>query len=328
MSNRSRWGILGAASIAPAVIEGIRMGETGEVRAVASRDLGRAKSFAAKHDIPRAFGSYDELLRSGEVDIMYNPLPNSLHAEWTIKALEAGLPVLCEKPFTATTAEARTVAEVSRRVGVPVAEAFMYRFHPVYDEVMALVLQGAIGELQLIESCFTFYLEDRTGVAAAPELAGGALMDVGCYCVNFARLITGAEPSAAIATEKRTNVDDTFAGVLEFADGVLAQVQSSIGAHGRARAEIVGTQGAILLENPWFPGEEAGEIVLRRGTDTERIRTRGANCYHLETEDFALAVREKRPPRWTVDDAIANMAAIEALAASARTGAAVAINIV
>lgn len=327
MFAKARWGILGAASIAPAVIEGIRMGETGEVRAIASRDLGRAKSFAAQHEIPRAFGSYDELLQSGEVDIIYNPLPNSLHAEWTVRALEAGLPVLCEKPFTADAAEARAVADVSRRTGVPVAEAFMYRFHPLYDAVMALVLQGAIGELQLIESCFTFFLDDRGGVAASAELAGGALMDVGCYCVNLARLIAGDEPTAAIAMEKRSNVDDTFVGVLEFSDGLLAHVQSSLGAFERARAEIVGTQGAIVLEKPWFPGENAGEIMLRRGANSERISTKGANGYHLETEDFALAVREKRPPRWTVDDAIANMAAIDALAESARTGSAVAIGV-
>lgn len=320
-----RWGILGTARIAHAMVAAIRASGAGVVAAVASRDAARAQVWAQDHEIPEAFSSYEAMLESNAIDVVYNPLPNSLHAEWTIAALEAGLPVLCEKPFTTNAVEARAVAETARRTGLAVAEAFMYRFHPVYDVVVELILQGRIGELRTIESSFSFFLRDRSEIPASAELGGGALLDVGCYCVNLARLIAASEPIAAAALEKRTSVDDTFAGVLEFGDGVLAPFHCSIEAFDRSRAEIVGTDGAISVENPWFPGETAGTIYIRTESGEQCITTPGGKSYQLEALDFASAVREGRPPRWTVDDAIANMTVIDALIESAKTGAAVAI---
>lgn len=325
MKDPLRWGILGTAAIVPAVMEGIRRTTSSVVSAVASRKASRAETWAREHDVPHAFGSYETLLRSGLVDIIYNPLPNSLHAEWTIRALEAGLPVLCEKPLSVTAAEARQVAAVSRKTGMLAVEAFMYRFHPMYDVLLNTIHDGAIGDLVCIQSTFTWYLEDRTQIVASAELAGGALMDVGCYPVNLARLVAGEEPDTAAAFQHGGAVDDTLAGVLRFPSGVLAYVECSIEGYERARAEIVGTRGSIVVESPWHPGDEQARFILRRDGREETIATPGANRYQLEVEDFVEAVLTDRTPRWTVDDAIANMAAIDALLASARTGAVVPI---
>jgi len=243
-----------------------------------------------------------------------------MHAEWTIRAMEAGLPVLCEKPFTVTAAEARDVIAASKRTGQIVAEAFMYRFHPVYDEVLALIASGAIGRVTSVRSVFSFFLEDRGNIRASAELRGGALMDVGCYCVNFSRRIAGCEPVRASAFERRTTVDDTLMGLLEFPNGILAEFECSIENHSRRTAEIAGTEGAIFLENAWFPGEESARITVRRGDTEEIITTPGANNYRLESEDFVHAVRTHQPLRWGPEDAVANMSAIEALYRSVREG--------
>lgn len=325
MAEKLRWGILGTANIAPAFVAGVRQSTNGIVTAVASRDAQRAQEWAAQQNIPKSFGSYESLLDSGEVDAVYVPLPNSMHAEWCIRSLRAGLPVLCEKPLAANADEARQIQHVAEETGLPCAEAFMYRFHPLYDQLVGLLLKGIIGNIVSVRSAFSFYLSDRSEIPASPELAGGALMDVGCYCVNFARLVLGAEPEGAFAFERRSTVDDTLVGVLQFPDHVLAQVECSIEAYDRSRAEIVGSGGAIVLENPWFPGEDAGEIVVCRDAKVEHFGTPGGNGYHLEAEDFGDAVISGRPPRWTLDDAVGNMAAIDALLQSARLGAPTAV---
>jgi len=319
-----RWGILGTAGIAEQFVRGVRESGTNEIRAVASRDLARAKAWAASHDIALAFGSYDELLRSGEVDLIYNPLPNSLHAEWTIRALEGGLPVLCEKPLAANAAEARAVAEVAARTGLPVAEAFMYRFHPQWDAIFALVREGAVGKLSTLHGRFTFLLDDPSSIAASAALAGGALMDVGCYCVNFSRLVAGCEPTRVSAFEQRRAVDDTMVGLLEFPNGILAHFETSIANFERYGAEIAGTEGVIEIENPWIPGDAPTRVIVRRNDAPPReIIVPAANSYGLEAEDFVAACQDKRPPRWPIADSIANMAVIDALYQSAREGRAI-----
>ncbi len=320
-----RWGILGCASIADSVIPGIRAVPGCRVEAVASRDPAKARAWAAQRDIPRTFGSYAELLGSGEVDVVYNPLPNSLHAEWTVRAIEAGLPVLCEKPFGRNAAEARAVALVAARSGVPVAEAFMYRFHPMWDTVLAAIRGGRIGTPTSVVSRFTFRMDSRTEVAAQADLAGGSLMDVGCYCVNLARRVAGCEPSRAFAFERRTTVDDTMSGQLEFPNGILAQFESSIESDERHGAVIAGTDGSIRIDTPWFPGVDQARFVVHQGEHEETVTTPGGDGYVLEVQDFAAAARGRKAPRWGLGDAIANMAAIDALYASARTGTAVAV---
>lgn len=320
MTRPVRWGILSTANIGRAFIRGIGMSAANYVQAVASREFSRAGEWAKEHGIPRTFGSYDDMIASGEVDVIYNPLPNSMHAEWTIKALEAGLPVLCEKPFAVNAPQAREMVNASKRTGVLLGEAFMYRFHPLYDQVLERIGEGAIGQVTSIRSCFTFRLGSRENIRASAELAGGSLMDVGCYCVNLARRIAGCEPIRAHAMERRTSVDDTLMGTLEFPNGVLSQFESSIESQARSRAEIAGTEGMILIESPWFPGEDHARFIVRKGDHEEVVETPGANCYCLEAEDFVNAFRTHAPLRWAPDDAVANMAVLDALYASIREG--------
>ena len=322
-----RWGILGTAQISTELIRAAGLSRVCEVHAVASRDPGRAEGWAKEHGIPLSYGTYDDLLDSGQVDLIYNPLPNSLHAEWTIRALEAGYPVLCEKPLAANAAEAREVRRAAVKTGLPVAEAFMYRFHPVYKKVFELLESGTIGTVSTIFSQFTFMLYDRSEISADRELAGGALMDVGCYCVNLSRMFAGCEPTRVSAFERRSTVDDILMGILDFPNGVLAQFETGIANAERHRAEIAGTTGSIVLERPWLPGEEEAQITVRRWDhEDELIPLEGANPYFLEVEDFVAVCRGLSEPRWSIDDALCNMAVIDALYESAGEGRAVDVN--
>jgi len=316
-----RWGILGTASIAETLVGAMDRSDDCVAQAVASRDGARARAWADRHGIPEAYDSYDALLAAGGVDAIYVPLPNALHVKWTIRALEAGYPVLCEKPFAMSAAEARAVAAVSHRVGLPVAEAFMYRFHPIFDRALALLDGGAIGSPVSLDSRFTFFDDDRDGVVASAALGGGALMDVGCYCVDFARRVTRAEPVRAAALRVGDGVDDTFAGILEFPGGVLARFEAGIARGEDHRAEIHGTEGSIILPDPWVPGTGETRLLIRRwGRDDEVIPVPGADTYRLEIEDFARAVIRVEAPRWPVADAVANMAVVDALVEAARSG--------
>ncbi len=321
-----RCGILGTAEIGGDVVRALRQSSRCEVHAVASRDPDRARHWAERHGIPLSFGSYDDLLRSGRVDMVYLPLPNSLHASWTIRALEAGLPVLCEKPMTASAAEALQVQSVSEKTGLYAAEAFMYRYHPVYDRVRELIDAGAIGDVSTVSSQFTFLLDDPSAIPASAELAGGALMDVGCYCVNLSRMIARCEPTRVSALDRRSAVDEVLMGLLEFPNGILAQFETSIANTERHRAEIAGTTGTIVLERPWHPGEDEARILVRRWEQPDEvIPVEGANPYLLEFEDFVAVCKGEREPRWPVRDAVSNMAVIDALVQSAGEGRVVAV---
>lgn len=321
MTRPIRWGILSTANIGRAFARGVGLSRSSCIQAVGSRAWTRASEWAREQGVPRAFGSYEELLTCSEVDAIYNPLPNSLHAEWTIRALEAGKPVLCEKPFAVNAAEARQIVAASKRTGQLVAEAFMYRFHPVYDRVLGLIEEGAIGKVVSIYSAFTFLLSNRANIRTSAELAGGALMDVGCYCVNLSRRIAGCEPAGVHAFERRSTIDDTMMGILEFPNGILAQFECSIENHGHSRAEITGTDGAIIMRSPWFPGEEEAQLTLRQRGKEQIVTTPGANTYQLEADDFAAALTKQAPLRWGPEDAVANMAVIDGLYASARAAA-------
>jgi len=316
-----RWGILGTATIAETVVPAIGRSGSSEVGAVASRDYVRARSWADGIGIPVAHGSYQEMLDSGDIDVVYNPLPNALHAPWTIRALEAGYPVLCEKPFALNAAEAKGVSEVSRRTGLPVAEAFMYRFHPLFEKVLHLLDGGAIGSLVSINSYFSFFEDDRSGIVASAKLGGGALMDVGCYCVNFSRMISRAEPIRVSAMQVGDHVDDALVGQMKFSNGVLAQFETSIASAERHGAQLCGTSGTIEIPDPWIPGVHETRILIRRwGQPDEVIPIPGADTYCLEIEDFAAALSTDHDPRWSIDDAVANMTVMDALFESIRSG--------
>jgi predicted dehydrogenase len=201
----------------------------------------------------------------------------------------------------------------------------MYRFHPLYDRLREVIDAGVIGSLVSVASCFTFFLDDRSALPAQAALGGGALMDVGCYPVELARRIAGHEPVRAHAAARLDGVDDTLVGVLEFPGGIIASVECSIAAFERHGATIGGTRGAVVIRSPWFPGAAAGELRLLTEGREEVIATPGGDGYVLEVQDFARACATGGEPRWPVEDAVANMAAVDALRAAARTGAAVGV---
>lgn len=315
MPDRIRWGILGTADIATELVRAIAASDNGQVAAVASRSEARARAWADEHGVPRAFGSYDELLDAGElVDAVYLPLPNSLHAEWTIRALEAGFPVLCEKPLAVDADQARQVAEVARRVGKPVAEGFMYRLHPLYERVGELIAAGQIGELTSLDAEFSFFLADRDAIPASAELAGGALMDVGCYCVHLARTLAGEQPERVGAfCRVRDGVDDSLVGLLDFPGGLLARFECSIASCERHRVAINGTRASLVLDDPWIPGLEDTSLRLCRwGQPDEVVAVPGADAYRLEVERFA-DICLGRIPDPGLADAVANMQVLDAL---------------
>jgi D-xylose 1-dehydrogenase (NADP+, D-xylono-1,5-lactone-forming) len=312
-----RWGVLGAANIArKSVIPAIQASANGNVVAIASRDRTRAEALARDCNIPEVLDDYAALLSSPNIDAVYIPLPNSEHYRWTIAAAEAGKHILCEKPLALNAAQAEEMVQAAERAGVKLAEAFMYRHHPIVKDVQDLLQGGAIGELRIVRSTFSFNLSGDTNIRLSRELGGGALMDVGCYGVNLARLLTGAEPSAvaAVAVNGPSGVDEAFIGVMRFESGVVAEIDVSIRAAGEARYELIGSNGRIHVRHGFRPNpNEEAEIQIMQQGEVSRIFIEPVDQYQLMVEDFARAVLEDRPPRFPAQDAVANMQVIDAL---------------
>ncbi|MBZ0274147.1 Gfo/Idh/MocA family oxidoreductase [bacterium] len=314
---RIRFGILSTANIARTIVPAIAASRNAAAVAVASRDIKKARAFAARFGIEYACGSYEELLAREDIDAIYIAVPNSLHARWTIAALAAGKHVLCEKPIATNAGDARRMADAARAAGRHLAEGFMYRHHPMYDALFARLQAGAIGDVRSIDARFTF-MDDGSDTVRAEELGGGALADVGCYAVHLARWVAGGEPAHAAAIFTGADADETFAGVLAFPNGVIAHIHASIASAETHGALITGTRGAIEIESPWHPGEDASRFVVKRwGEADEIVAAPGANAYVRQIEDFADAALGNAPPRWDARDAVANMRAMDLLRANA-----------
>ncbi len=306
------WGILSTARINEKFLAGAALSEAVRVRAVASRDADRAHRYATDHGIERAYGSYQELLDDPELEAVYISLPNSGHLEWTERALRAGKHVLCEKPLGRRPAEVAAAFDVAAQEGRLLMEAFMYRHHPQTAILARLVADGAVGRLRLIRAAFSFPLSDSTNVRLQAGLDGGALMDVGCYCVSAARLLAG-EPDA-VAGEQVTGgdgVDVLFAGTLRCADEVIAYFDAGMLAAPRSALEVVGSEGVLMLNDPWHCLTPA--IELRRPDGVELIDVEAANSYALEADNFSLAIRGQADPLLGREDAIGQARCIAAL---------------
>jgi predicted dehydrogenase len=321
-----RWGILSTANIGlKAVIPALVKATNCEVVALASRGLARAQEAAAGLGIPTAYGSYGALLEDDRVDAVYNPLPNSLHKPWTLRALAAGKHVLCEKPLGLDAAECLELKGAAERAGVTLMEAFMYRFHPRTEKLFELVRGGAVGELRLIRTAFSFRLTDEANIRLDPELGGGALYDVGCYCVNVIRSLSGEEPLLAQALARWTGgglgegVDEQLVGTLSFPSGLLAQFDCALSLERREFLEVVGTDGRLEVEGTFVVGQEDVVIAEKHGGREDIVHpTRGADKYQKMVEHFADCVLHDKPLRYGLDDAVANMRAIDALYRSAK----------
>jgi predicted dehydrogenase len=319
-----RWGILSTANIARvAVIPAIRASRNGDVQAVGSRNRERAYAFASDLGIPQSYGSYEALLKAPDIDAVYIGLPNSLHCEWTVKAARAGKHVLCEKPLGATAAECDEMDRAARESGVVLMEAFMYRFHPRIGRVSKLLADGVIGPVRAIQSSFTFRLRRGDDIRLQKELAGGALMDVGCYCVNVSRTLAAAEPveAQAFAEWAETGVDAQMAGTLRFEGGLLAQFDCALTLERRESFQAVGPEGYLVVSSAFLPGTGESSIEVHHGRSSRSVHTlSGADEYQLMVEHFADCALGGSPVRYPATEAAANLRAIEALYRSARNG--------
>jgi len=320
-----RWGILGTAEInRRALVHAFQHANGGELSAIASRDLDKATAFAKEYNIPRAYGSYDELLADPDIDAIYNPLPNHLHGVWSINAAEAGKAVLCEKPLAQDAPEAQQMLDTFKNRGVLLAEAFMYRYHPQIERILSLIAEGAIGNIKVIDAGFTYLMSPEQhafDIRTQPNMAGGALMDVGCYCVSMMRLVTGEEPihATADAIWAESGTDDTLVGTLRFPSGVLGHFDCGFLANFRNFVEVRGDGGRLFAGMPFTsPRDEEKTIHVWRDQEHEELHIAPTDHYRLMVEDFQDALREGRPTRWPAKDAVNQMRAIDMLYASAR----------
>src|SRR5262245_28762668 len=288
--------------------------------AIAARDPERARRFAARHGIARVHPSYDALLADPEIEAVYVPLPNALHCRWTIRALEAGKHVLCEKPFAATAAEAEEMAAAATRTGRVLVEAFHYRYHPLFARLQTILAAGEVGDVRHVEAHLCFPLPFPADIRYRADLAGGALMDAGCYPVSFLRHLVGAEPEVtdAHAEWTRGGVDRCMEARLRFPGGVTARLTCSLFSAWvvRASATVIGSAGRIAVLNPFAPQfYHRLRVVNPAGTRVEHVA--GPPTYDCQLRAFVAAVRDGTPVPTTPDDAIRNMRAIEAIYAAA-----------
>ena len=324
-----RWGILGAANIAlQRVVPAMQHSPHTPVIAIASRDLAKARLAADRLGIPRAYGSYQELIDDPDIEAIYNPLPNHLHVPWTIRAAEAGKHVLCEKPLALSAKEASRLLEVRARTGVQIAEAFMVRAHPQWAAVRELVAEGRLGELRLIVGHFSYFRRDLDDIRSRLEWGGGAIMDIGCYPITLSRWLFDEEPTAVIAAVDRDpdlHVDRLASGLLCFPSG-QASFNCATQLVPSQRMELFGTEGRIELEIPFSPpSDHACRILVDDGTQlggaaAEAITLPAVDQYRLQAERFSEAVRGVGAVSVTLEDAIANMSVIDALFRSVTSG--------
>ena len=307
-----RWGIVSTADINRKVIPGAHASDKVDLVGVASRDRAKAEAYAAEWKIPRAYGSYEELLADPEIEAVYISLPNTLHCEWSTKAMEAGKHVLCEKPLSRDPDEVAAAFDAAERTGMLMSEAFMWRHNPQTKKLQELVDGGAIGELRLIRSAFSYSLYDESNIRLRTDVDGGALMDVGCYCVSGSRLL-GGEPTEAHAVERKgpTGTDWVTAGVLRFPKDVLAIFDCGTALPNRDELEAIGSEGSLFLDDPWHCNRPV--IELRRDGGVERIELPFADSYRLELENMSEAIRGEADLLLGRDDAIGQATTIAAL---------------
>lgn len=321
--DRIRWGVLSTAKIArEKVIPALQRSSLGHVVAIASRRQDAARRAASTLDIPRAHGTYDALLLDPEVDAVYIPLPNHLHVPWSIKAIEAGKHVLCEKPIGLDAGDAQRLADAARaHPEVKVMEAFMYRFHPQWQRTLELVRSGSIGELRTIHTTFSYHNVAPENIRNSSESGGGALMDIGCYAVSVARFLFGSEPTSvmgAMDLDPVFGTDRLTSGVLTFSSGT-STFSCATQMVPFQRVEVFGTTGRIQIEIPFnAPPDRPCRIILQQGRQEEEFLTEAVDQYTLQADAFAHAVLHDSPVPTPLDDAVANMRAIDELRRSAR----------
>jgi predicted dehydrogenase len=320
-----RWGILSTSRFAQTkILPALRHCAHVELAAIASRDLARARTVAAEFGIPKTYGSYDELISDHDIDVIYNPSPNHLHVPWSLKALEAGKHVLCEKPIGLSAAEAQTLLDASRRrPRQKIMEAFMYRLHPQWRRAVTIVRDGGVGEPLTIQTWFSYFNEDPNNVRNQADIGGGALMDIGCYAISLARLVFAGEPRRVLGhadLDPRFGTDRTTSAVLDFGRQ-SSTFTVAMQAQAFQRVHIFGTEGRIELEIPFnAPPDRPCRLWHQRGNDTDEIAFAACDQYAIEFDAMSRAILDDTPVPTPLEDAVANMRVIDAVAASARAG--------
>ncbi len=306
-------------------LAGARQAADVDVIAVASREREQAQRYAREQGIGRAHGGYEALLADPDVDVVYISLPNSLHVDWTVRALEAGKHVLCEKPLGRRAADVARAFDVAERQGRLLMEAFMYRHNPQTRRLTELVAAGAVGRLRMVRSAFSFAVDNPANVRLSADLEGGALMDVGCYCVSGTRLIAG-EPERVIAEQTfgGEGVDVAFVATMRLANDVLAHFDAGLALADRDELEVVGDEGALFLDDPWHCRNPV--IEVRRDGEIERIELEPVDSYRLEAENMSAAIRDEGPLLLGRADALGQARTIEALYEAADNGKPVALS--
>ena len=324
--SKIRWGVMSTASIGVRqVIPAMQLGEHCEILAIASRNLEKAQAAARQLGIPKAYGTYEELLADPHIDAVYIPLPNHLHVPWSIKALDAGKHVLCEKPIGLTTAQAQELLNAAqKRPQLKVMEAFMYRHHPQWQRARQLVVEGKIGDLRTIQSFFSYYKTDPDNIRNRAETGGGGLMDIGCYAISVARLLFGAEPQRVLGMmeyDPHLKIDRLTSGILDFGSGT-STFTCSTQLTPYQRVNILGTEGRIEIEIPFnAPSDRPCKLWHQHGTETDEIVLDVCDQYTIQAELFSLAVLNNTDVPTPLKDAVANMQVIEAVIRSAKSGA-------
>jgi xylose dehydrogenase (NAD/NADP) len=319
------WGILSTARINRHVLPAFAGSRRSQLAAVASRDLRKAQVFAAEWNISDVYGSYEALLADPNIDVIYNPLPNHMHAEWTIRAVQAGKHVLCEKPLALTVDEVDQIRAAAQAAGVVVSEAFMYRHHPMTLQVREWLASGLLGEIRYVRGSFTFMLDRPGDIRLQPEMGGGSLWDIGCYPASYAAMVMGAAPVEVTGWQRLgpTGVDLSFSGQLRYASGGLAQIFSSFELPYQTGMEIRGALGSIFVPVPFNPKTEQTQLTVKLG-EQEKLHTFQARfLYHGEIEDMEAAVLDGRPQRLPLAESRSFIATLSALYQSAKNGRAV-----
>jgi predicted dehydrogenase len=320
-----RWGVLSTADIAiEKVLPAMQQGEYCEIAAIASRTLEKAQAAAKRLDIPKAYGSYEELLADPTIDAIYNPLPNHLHVPWSVKALQAGKHVLCEKPIALTAAEGQELVDTARQhPHLKVMEAFMYRFHPQWQRARQLVSEGRIGTLRTIQTFFSYYLDDPHNIRNLAAAGGGGMLDIGCYTVSLSRFIFGAEPSRVfglVEYDPQFKTDRLASAILDFGHGT-STFTCSTQLSPYQRVNIFGTEGRIEIEIPFnAPTDRPCKIWYEHEDKIEEIQFPICNQYTLQGDLFSQAVLNNTGAPTPIEDAIANMTVIEAVLRSSKSG--------
>ena len=319
-----RWGIISTAHINRLVIPPAQASSKVDLVGVASRTQERAGAYAAEWGIPRAYGSYESLLEDPEIEAVYISLPNTMHCEWSIRAAEAGKHVLCEKPMDSRPENVIEAFDAADRAGTLLMEAFMWRHNPQTKRLRQLLDDGAVGELRLVRSCFSYGLYDAGNIRLRTDADGGALMDVGCYCVSGSRLVAG-EPDSVFGRQWAgpSGTDWVFTASIRFPGDVLGLFDCSTAMTERDELEAIGSEGSLFLDDPWHCRRPV--IELRRDAGVERIELEPADSYGLELENLSDAIRGEGEPLLGRDDAVAQVRVIDGLRRSAGTGAPVAL---